>query len=350
MDRVSTLPRAGEDEAAVSAARDGDDLAFGTLAQRYQPELRVHCYRMLGSFEEAEDTVQETFLRAWRARDRFSMKGRWSFRAWLYRIATNACLNILARTPRRVLPSQLGPAGDPAVAIAPPADLPWLQPFPDHLLEGLASAEAEPETAIVVRETIELAFLAAIQLLPARQRAVFILRDTLGWPTKEVAALLESSEASIASALQRARATLLTHLPPSRLDWSPVSEPTEQERAVLRRYMDAHEHADIGTLAELLREDVIGTMPPTPTWYQGRTSVLTAMRQSLDPGSPTYIGELRFVATTANSQPAAACYARTNGDYRPFSLDVLRIEHGQIAEITSFAPGVFGYFGLPEAI
>ncbi|TDD33898.1 sigma-70 family RNA polymerase sigma factor [Actinomadura sp. KC06] len=355
MDKVSTLQprfghsRLGDDEAVVSAARDGDELAFGALAERYRPELRVHCYRMLGSFEEAEDLVQETFLRAWRSRERFSLEGHWSFRAWLYRIATNACLNTLTRTPRRVLPSQLGPAGDPTRPVAPPADQPWLQPFPDHLLENLVSDEMEPETAVLAKETIELAFLAAIQLLPPRQRAVLILRDVLGWPTKEVADLLDSSGASVASALQRARATLMAHLPSRRVEWSPVAEASAEERAVLHRYMEAHQRADIRTLAALLREDAVGTMPPTPTWYRGRASILAALRSSFDPGSEGFIGDLRFIATRANAQPAAACYAKAPGDsrFRAFSLDVLRIDDGQIAEITSFTPVVFPFFELP---
>ena len=190
-----------------------EESAFAALFERHRRELQVHCYRMLGSFEDAEDLVQETFLRAWRGRASFSFQGTASFRAWLYRIATNACLDALRKRPRRVLPQQLVPAGDPAAPPPPPADLPWLQPYPDRLLEPIASAEDEPGAVVVVRETIELAFMAAIQHLSPRQRAVLILRDVLGWSAKETASLLEASVASVNSALQRARRRSVTACP-----------------------------------------------------------------------------------------------------------------------------------------
>jgi RNA polymerase sigma-70 factor, ECF subfamily len=190
-----------------------DEVAFAELAERHRHELRVHCYRMLGSFDDAEDMVQETFLRAWRKRADF--EGRSSFRAWLYRIATNACIDD-ARRPQRVLPHQLEPASYPAVPMPPRNDLPWLQPFPDQLLEVAAPREAEPDAVALRRETIELAFLVAIQHLPPRQRAVLILRDVLGWPAKEAAEVLDMSVASVNSALQRARPVLREHLPERR--------------------------------------------------------------------------------------------------------------------------------------
>ncbi len=312
-----------EEEQVVLAARDGDELAFGELAERYRPELRAHCYRMLGSLDEAEDLVQDTFLRAWRGRDTFRLEGRWSFRAWLYRIATNACLNALTRSPaRKLLPTQLGAPGDPNESVAPPADLPWLQPFPDELL-----ATNDPEAIVVAKESVELAFLAAIQHLPPKQRAALILREVVGWSAKDVAALLETTDAAVASALQRARATL----PPPR----PSRPSTAEERELLRRYMDAHERADLDALAALLREDAIASMPPIPTWFDGRTAILTATARGFQA-----IGPVRFVATRANGRPAAACFA--NG--KPFSLDLLRIEEGQIAEITSFGPDAFRFF------
>ncbi|MBM7785608.1 RNA polymerase subunit sigma-70 [Tenggerimyces flavus] len=312
-----------EEEQVVLAARDGDERAFGELAERYRPELRVLCYRMLGSLDEAEDLVQDTYLRAWRARDTFRLEGRWSFRAWLYRIATNACLNALSRSPlRKVLPAQLGAAGDPSEPVAPPVELPWLQPFPDDLL-----AASDPEEIVVAKESIELAYLAAIQHLPPRQRAALILREVVGWSAKDVAALLETTDAAVASALQRARATM-----PSRSASRPS---TAEEREVLRRYMDAHERADISALAALLREDAIAEMPPIPTWFDGREAILTATARGFQT-----IGPVRFIATHANGRPAAACFA--NG--RPFSLDLLRIERGQIAEITSFGPDTFRFF------
>ena len=194
-----------EAAALVAAARGGNESAFAALFERHRRELHVHCYRMLGSLEDAEDLVQETFLRAWRKRASF--QGRSSFRAWLYRIATNVCLDALARDRRRAPPSS-------------PVDVPRLQPDPDHLLDGIAPAEAEPDAAIISKETIELAFLVAIHHLPPRQRAALILRDVLGWSARETASLLEGSVVSVNSALQRARATLREHLPPRRLDWA----------------------------------------------------------------------------------------------------------------------------------
>jgi RNA polymerase sigma-70 factor, ECF subfamily len=304
---------------------------------------------MLGSFEDSEDLVQETFLRAWRGRTSFSPREASSFRAWLYRIATNACLDVLRTRPRRILPPQVAPAGDPAAPPPPPADLPWLQPYPDRLLEPIAPAGDEPGAVVVARETIELAFLAAIQHLPPRQRAVLILRDVLGWSAKETALLLEASVGSVNSALQRARATLRDRLPERRAEWAPSSGPSEEERELLRRYVEAHERADADALAELLREDARLAMPPHPTWYSGREAIMTAMRQGFDPD----FGRLRTLVAAANMQPAAAHYLRAPGEsaYRPLALDVLRLEGGRVAEIDSFVfPGLFPAFGLPPTL
>jgi RNA polymerase sigma-70 factor (ECF subfamily) len=326
-----------------------DESSFSPLAERHRWELRVHCYRMLGSFDEAEELVQETFLRAWRNRASFRDGGASSFRAWLYRIATNACLDVLRSRPRRVLPQEVAAAGDPAVPPPPPSDLPWLEPYPDRLLEPIAREEDEPGAVVVARETIELAFLAAIQHLPPRQRAVLILREVLGWSAKDTACLLEASVASVNSALQRARATLRDRLPERRTEWAPSSGPTEEERDLLRRYVEAHERADADGLAKLLREDTVLTMPPIPTWYAGREAIMVAMRQAFDPG----FGHLRSVATAANTQPAAGHYLRPPGEseYSPLALDVLRIEDGGVAEIYSFvSPELFSAFDLPPKL
>jgi RNA polymerase sigma-70 factor (ECF subfamily) len=219
--------------------------SFAELVEHHRHELRVHCYRMLGSFEEAEDLVQETFLKAWRGRESFA--GRSSVRAWLYKIATNACLDV--RRPRRVLPYDLEPPS-PGVQPRPPRnDLPWLQPFPDRLLDPPAPREAEPDAAAVKRETIELAFLAAIQYLPPRQRAVLVLRDVLGWPAQETADLLQLSVASVNSALQRARPTLRANLPARRSEWS--RDPSKEERVVLERYMEAFERSDADAISPI---------------------------------------------------------------------------------------------------
>ena len=342
---------AAEEAAVVDAARAGDESAFAALAERYRAELRVHCYRMLGSLDESEDLVQETLLRAWRHRTGF--QGRSTFRAWLYRIATNACLDVLGGRSRRVLPQQVTGPSDPSVSLPPREDVAWLQPFPDRLWEPVAPADAEPDAQVVAKETIELAFLAAIQHLPPRQRAVLILRDVLGWPARQTAELLEASVASANSALQRARATMREHLPRHRIDWAPAAEPTERERDVLRRYLDAVERADLATVAELLAEDVRATMPPFPMWYLGREAVVGSLAASWDPGAPGYVGRFRMVPTRANRQPAAAAYVRGPGDaeHRAFAIGVLRIEGGRIVELTAFHdPGLFAAFGLPPAL
>jgi RNA polymerase sigma-70 factor (ECF subfamily) len=339
-----------------------DESAFSELVERHRPELHVHCYRMLGSFEDSEDLVQETFLRAWRSRKTF--EGRSTFRAWLYRIATNACLDALQRTPRRLLPSQLGPPANPPLPVEPPVDLPWLQPYPDHLLEGIAPPDDEPEAVVVARETIEIAFLSAIQLLPPRQRAALLLRDVLGWSAKETASLLETSVAAANSAVQRARATLSRHLPASRTEWTPSAATSGDERDVLGRFMDALERADGAALTALLREDARATMPPTPSWHDGRDAIATAVARSAAPGSPDYVGRWRLVPFGVNLQPAAAAYLQAPGDtvYRAFAIDVLRVENGEIAEITAFIqPGsrefrvdfgwdMFEAFGLPPKL
>jgi RNA polymerase sigma-70 factor, ECF subfamily len=341
------IEHSSEDEKAVSAARAGDEAAFGVLAERYRRELQVHCYRMLGSFEDSEDLVQESFLRAWRKRESFA--GRATFRAWLYRIATNACLDFLDRHPRQPIPRQHAPTPDQQGWALPPAEITWLQPYPDHLLEPSAPSDAEPDAALVAKETIELAFLAAIQHLPPKQRAVLILRDVLGWSSNETAALLEVSVASVRSALQRARPTLKEHLPAQRLHWRPALEPTAEERGLLQRYMQAHERADIHMLAELLREDTLLTMPPHAMWFVGRAAIVAFSADVFDPTSPLFHGQWRSLPTSANRQPAAAHYVKFPGDdtYRAQVLDVLRIEGGRLAEITAFVPELFPAFGLP---
>ncbi len=322
-----------------------DEVSFASSVEGYRRELQVHCYRMVGSLEDSEDLVQETVLRAWRSRGGF--EGRASFRAWLYRIATNVCLDLLARGHRRVLPADVAPAADPDADMPAPADLPWLDPYPDRLIEGLASAEDDPEAAAVKKETIELAFLSAIQHLPPRRRAVLILRDVLGWSAKDTASALGVTVASVNSALQRARTTLKQHLPARRLDWAPTSDPSSTERALLQRYMDAHESGDVASLAVLLRDDVRLSGPPRPLWFDGRQALLASARRLAAPG------RFRYVATAANGQPAAASYVREAGGdrYRPMGIDVLRIEDGLVAEITAFLrPDLFAAFGLPPVL
>ncbi|MBV2156620.1 RNA polymerase subunit sigma-70 [Kitasatospora sp. SUK 42] len=333
--------------AVSTAVRNGDEPAFTDFTERYRRELQVHCYRMLGSFDDAEDLVQETFLRAWRKRETF--QGHSTFRAWLYRIATNACLDHLDRHPRTpvALPAAWGAA---AGATAQLTEVPWLQPYPDHLLEPIAPSDTEPDAAAVATETIELAYLAAIQHLPPRQRAVLILRDVLGWTANETAALLESTSASVNSALQRARATLKQHLPDRRLDWGPAGDPSQEERAVLHRYMAATKRGDLTALAELLREDARFTMPPTLTSYLGRDAVIAGWLPALV--GPNAFTDVRHLVTAANRRPAVATYVRhpEASAYLPVGLHVLRIEGPEIVEITAFIADVFPSFGLPATL
>jgi RNA polymerase sigma-70 factor (TIGR02960 family) len=327
-----SAPPGADEEAVVAAATAGDEAAFAALVRRHQRELHVHCYRMLSSFEEAEDLVQETFLRAWQRRGTFESGG--GFRAWLYRIATNACLDALRRSARRV-PS----------AASTLAEVPWIQPYPDRLLDEVAPSEDQPDAVVVARETIELAFLAVIQLLPPRQRAVLVLRDVLGWSTGEVARLLDTTAAAVNSALQRARATLQEHSSGHTLE-SSLTEPTERERALLRRFIDMHERGDVAAAAAMLRRDARVTMPPYPWRFEGRDAIIPLIERSRAEG------DWRLLATAANRQPAAASYLRAGGEtgFRAFKLDVLRVEGGLIAEITTFGPGLFEAFGLPPAL
>jgi RNA polymerase sigma-70 factor (ECF subfamily) len=293
---------------------------------RHRRELHVHCYRMLGNFEEAEDLVQETYLRAWRARDGFA--GGDGVRAWLYKIATNVCLDALRARSRRPVSTY--------------ADLPFLQPYPDRLLDEVAPTEEEPDAVVVARETIALAYVAMIQLLPPRQRAVLILRDVLEWSAKETAAILDLSVPAANSALQRARATLEDQTVPAS-----TGELSDDERALLARYIDAHERADADAAVAITREDIRVTMPPHPFVYDGLDAVLPLMRDGL-----TEPGEWRLVPTSANRMPAAACYLREwdKTEFVAFKIDVLRIVRGQVAEVTTFNSTLFPEFGLPAKL
>ena len=320
------------DEALLAAATAGDESAFGALAARHRRERHVHCYRMLGSFEEAEDLVQETFLRAWRSREAFA--GGPFFRAWLYRIATNACIDARRSSARRLH------------SVGSFAEVPWLQPYPDRLLDEIAPPDAEPDAALVARETIELTYIAVIQVLPPRQRAVLLLRDVLEWSARETADLLEMSVPAVNSALQRARATLRDELPARRRQAS-AADLTEQERALLHGFIDAHERADAAAAAALAAEDIRVTMPPNPWLYDGLAAIRPLLEHGLvDPG------DWRLVPTRANRQPAAASYLRARGDteFRAFKIDVLRVRDGRIAEITTFDAALFPAFGLPATL
>jgi RNA polymerase sigma-70 factor (ECF subfamily) len=312
-------------DGVVAAALAGDQAAFATLVERHRRELQVHCYRMLGSFTDAEDMVQETFLRAWRRRETYA--GRSTFRAWLYRIATNVCLDHLERHPRR--PGRDGGVGE----------VTWLQPFPDQLLDQVAPPDAEPDAAIVARETIELAFLVAVQHLPPRQRAVLMLRDVLGWSAAESAAVLEASVASVNSALQRARALR------DRLTTQPAPDRASGETARLaRRYAAAWEAGDVDAIVAMLADDARYSMPPLPEWYAGRG----AIREFLVTGP--LASRWRFLPASANGMPAFGTYMWDGTAYVPKGLDVLKVSDGSVHEVVSFLDADFARFDLPPRI
>ncbi|MBN3931162.1 RNA polymerase subunit sigma-70 [Streptomyces verrucosisporus] len=330
-------------ERAAGAVRAGDEAAFAELAESCRHELRVHCYRMLGSFTDAEDMVQETLLRAWRHRETF--RGRAPFRAWLYRIATNACLDALdGPARRREITAAVDSAGGSARSAT--AEVTWLQPYPDRLLDLAGPAGGDPEAAAIARETVELAFLAAIQHLPPRQRAVLILRDVAGWSAPETGEVLEMSTASVKSALQRARATLREKLPERRTQWRAAMAPGESERALLRRYVTASRRGDMRELAALLREDARQTMPPAHLVFDGRAAILDMWRPVLE-GDRTW-GDWHCVPLAVNRQPAVANYVRRPGEdvYTAVNIDVLCVEDGLIAEITTFGPEALPAAGL----
>jgi RNA polymerase sigma-70 factor (ECF subfamily) len=344
---VTTSSRSGApSEPAVMpvAAAAGDGAAFAALTERHRRELLVHCYRMLGSLDDAEDAVQETLLKAWRGLSWF--EGRSTLRAWLYRIATNVCLDALDHRARRVLPAAVATAADPRVPPAPDDnEIAWLQPYPDILLDVVdPDPLADPATAVVRSEHIELAFIAAIQYLRPRRRAVLLLRDVLGFTAAETASMTGTSIASVNNTLSRARAAMVAR--------RPVDGPDATRRGVrdelVRRYVRAWHAADVPALVALLREDADMSMPPTPSWYHGRAAIGVYLENlfasSLGRG-------LCLLPTAANRQPAFGVYARADLDptaYAPFAIKVLTVHNGLITAITGFVhPGLFSGFGLP---
>jgi RNA polymerase sigma-70 factor (ECF subfamily) len=336
-------------DAQVAAARNGDPAAFAALTERYRAELRLHCYRMLGSLHDAEDLVQETFLRAWSRLAGY--EARSTFRAWLYGIATNACLDVLRRRARRVLPVDVAPPADPARPPDAFTDLPWLEPYPDTWLDEAAAQEDEPEARLLVRETTELAFLAAIQHLPPRQRAVLILRDVLDWSAKETATTLETTVAAVNSALQRAHATLAEHLPAHLEAESFPRAASAGDRELLDRLVDAWERADAGDIAAALREDARLVMPPTPSWYEGREAIRRFFAEHAFVANAAR--RVRVLSTGMNRQPAIALYKREREDapFSAFALIVIRLADGAVAELTAFLmPELFATCGLPETL
>jgi len=310
-----------------------EEAAFGARAETHRRELHVHCYRLLASFDEAEDAVQETFLRAWRSRDTFEGV---QFRAWLYKIATNVCLDLHRRSSRQL------------TSYTSFAEVSWLQPYPDRLLDEIAPTAEQPDAQVVDRETIELAFLAALQVLPPRQRAALVARDVLGWSASETAALLQTSVAAANSAVQRARATMGERLPASRADWS-AGEPSPAERELLRKFIDAHERLDAAAALAVAASDIRVTMPPYPYFFDGYATLAPLLERAFGPDRD---GDWRVLPTSVNRMPAGACYLRRPGDpeFRAFKMDVLRIRGDKICEITTFGPMLFNGCGLPEVL
>jgi RNA polymerase sigma-70 factor, ECF subfamily len=331
----------------LEAARRGDDDAFGRLAGPYRGELHAHCYRMLGSAADAEDALQETLLRAWRGLPRF--EGRSSVRSWLYKIATNACLRAIERRPRRVLPVDYGAAADPHDDPGEPVtEAVWLEPYPDERL-GPGSGLASPEARYEQREGVELAFIAALQHLPARQRAVLILRDVLGFSARETAAALETTPVSVDSALQRAHKTVDQRLPEQSQQATLRSLSDDALRQVAQRYVAAWERNDVGAVVAMLAEDAKLAMPPLPAWYLGRERVGIFLGAGPMSGATRW----RLIPARANAQLAFGLYAWDDGTqtFLPRAVDVLTLRGGQIREITAFlTPDAFPGFGLPASL
>ena len=330
----------------LEAARGGSNDAFGRIVEAHRAELHAHCYRMLGSLHDADDALQETLLRAWRGLPAFG--GRSSLRTWLYRIATNTCLDTLARRPKRVLPIDYGPPTTPEHDVGEPlVESVWIEPYPDEALRT-ADAYAPPEARYEQREALELAFIAALQHLSAAQRAVLILRDVLGYSAREASAALETSVASVNSALQRARKAVDDRLPERSQQATLRSLGDERMRGLVEAFVEAWQRGDVDAVAALLAEDATFSMPPWSSWWRGRETIAGFAKTALD-ACP----EGRKVFTRANGQLASAHYSldADSGRYLPAAIDVYTFEGAQIKEITAFvSPEVFPRFELPAEL
>jgi RNA polymerase sigma-70 factor, ECF subfamily len=330
----------------ATEAMSADERTFGAQIEPHRRELHAHCYRMLGSVHDAEDAVQETLIRAWRGLDQF--EGRSALRSWLYTIATNVCLRMIERRPARVLPIDYGPPSDPHGSLGPPlVESTWIEPYPDAELR-LDDASAGPEARYEAREAVELAFIAALQHLPARQRAVLILRDVLGFSGAEVADALDTTPASVHSLLQRAHATVDERLPDRSQQATLRLLGDDELSAIVNRFVDAWSRADVGLIAELLTDTASLAMPPTATWLRGRDTIVTFLRRTALDGTRSW----RLLPTTANGQPALLAYLRdASGRYVPYGVTVLTLAAEGIAEINTFRdPSAPERFGLPNLL
>jgi RNA polymerase sigma-70 factor (ECF subfamily) len=335
-------------EELLEQARRGGQAAFAELAEGYRAELQLHCYRITGSVQDAEDLVQETLLAAWRGLDQY--EGRATVRTWLYRIATNRCLNALrdrGRRPRAVpLPPEDTPPPPPPTRLGEPV---WLEPYPDVLLEGLPDRAAQPEARYEAREAVGLAFVTAVQMLPPLQRAVLVLRDVLAFRAREVAEMLGVTEVSVNRALQRARQAVERVVPPGRRDIAPLPG-SAAERELVARFTTAFEAGDIAGVVALLTGDAVLTMPPEPFWFEG-PGAIGGFLAAVPAGGA--LERFRLVPVRANGQPAFGCYLRDPHapPARAYGLMVLTLSGDRIAAITGFAdPSVFGSFGLPRTL
>jgi len=342
---MSNATQTRHGSAELDAARRGDEGAFERLLEPFHNELQAHCYRMLGSAHDAEDALQETLLRAWRGLSGF--EGRSSLRAWLYRIATNVSLRAIERRPKRMLPVDYGPPADPHTEPdAPLVESVWVEPYPD---EAIADGRTSPEARYEQRESVELAFVAALQHLPAHQRAVLLLRDVLGFAPAEIAEALDSTPASIYSALQRAHTAIDEHLPERSQQETLRSIDDERLREVTARFLAAWESNDVDGLVAMLTDDAVMSMPPLPSWYRGREAIAAFLRAV--PMAPDR--DWKAAPARANSQPAVAVYGRDDQDaWRPHALMVLSFDRGpRVAAITAFLElETFAPFGLPDSV
>ena len=329
---MATSSTGAAEQDLIARAGAGDETAFEQAVGPYRGELHAHCYRMLGSVYDAEDALQEAMLRAWKALDRF--EGRSTLRSWLYTIATNTCLNQIAKRPKRVLPVDYGPSADPhEMPGTPITESVWLEPYPDEMI-GLEDGRAAPEARFEQREGVELAFIAALQHLPANQRAVLILREVLGFSAKEVADQLETSVASVNSALQRARAAVDDRVPEQSQQETLRTVGDDEIRELVDRYVDAWERQDVDQFVSMLAEDATFTMPPLASWYEGRERIEIWARNSPLSGDWRW----RTVLTRANGQPALGFYSWDEDEqaYLPFALNVLSFRGREIVDVTAF--------------
>ncbi len=328
----------------LAAAKDGDEDAYAELVGVHRPALHAHCYRMLGSVPDAEDALQEALLRAWKGLPRF--EGRSSLRSWLYTIATNACLKAIERRPTRVLPVDYGPPGDPHRELDQPlVESVWMQPYPD---ERLADVESTPDARYEQREAVEIAFVAALQHLPAKQRAVLILRDVLGFSGAEVAEALELSPAAVYSALQRAHKTVDEKLPAQSQQATLASVGDQKVRSLITKYVDAWERADVEGIVELLTEDAYIAMPPYRTWYSGRDAVEVFLRKT-----PLRERRWRVLPSHANGQLSFANYLwdEEKRTYAFHGTEVMTLRGDRISEWMAFLdPEGYAIFGLPATL